>query len=742
MKSRRIIPGALSFVLVFAAVSLQAADLRDKLPAESILYLEFTGSDANRETFEKTPISRMYSSPEVRQTLASSVAALERLIVEKAVEEGPPREAVERIRDGLRVLWHKGFALDVLEVGMTENGPNVAALLVANAGEDAAKLVAAVEECLALAGLPPAAAETIEGMTLKALPPLGPGAPPIRYGVVEGYFVAAVGADTPTRFASALAGKAPTLATHVSMTKAFEKLGSGGPYVFYIHFDAEAALTQARSVFGAMTGAQSLPPPVEQFLAATGLDGVRSVSFASRVVDGAFEHAYFAACPAPRKGYFKAIAQTPLADDDLIWAPKDATLAMAVNLNPVEMFDVFVSSPADPEIQESIREGIAEVEAALDLRLRDDLLAAFGDGMMFFDAPSQAGLIATGAILVLVTPDEDRARKALERLGAALCSWIQSEFEAPAAVRTAKLGEHDVHYLTVPGKPIPVAPAWAIRDKRVVFGLSPQALKVTLDRVASKDVRAKSLLANEDFQQARRQLPEKLVGLTYADSRTTLRRAYPFVLLGMTLGAQMAAPYVPDVDLAALPDVNMFCEPLFGDIFGVSADDSGISYVARGPLPVPVGILAAAQLNTSALAISVLLPSLSRARTLSKRLVSAANLKQLGVHCHIYAQEHDGVLPPDLDTLVAEGFPEQLLIAPSHGGPERSYTYIPGHTVESSARWVVAYEDYEGMSDEGANVLFVDARVEFVRPLEEVHQLVAETRAALAEKKAADQPEP
>lgn len=46
-----------------------------------------------------------------------------------------------------------------------------------------------------------------------------------------------------------------------------------------------------------------------------------------------------------------------------------------------------------------------------------------------------------------------------------------------------------------------------------------------------------------------------------------------------------------------------------------------------------------------ALLISILLPSLSRARELSKRTVCSANLRGIGQACYIYAQDEPGVFP-------------------------------------------------------------------------------------------------
>lgn len=54
-----------------------------------------------------------------------------------------------------------------------------------------------------------------------------------------------------------------------------------------------------------------------------------------------------------------------------------------------------------------------------------------------------------------------------------------------------------------------------------------------------------------------------------------------------------------------------------------------------------------------ALLISILLPSLSRARELSKRTVCAANLRGIGQAMHIYAADDPGVFPAIADTYQA-----------------------------------------------------------------------------------------
>ncbi len=65
-----------------------------------------------------------------------------------------------------------------------------------------------------------------------------------------------------------------------------------------------------------------------------------------------------------------------------------------------------------------------------------------------------------------------------------------------------------------------------------------------------------------------------------------------------------------------------------------------------------------------ALLISILLPSLSRARESANRVVCASNLRQIGLATIMYADAHKGSLPPAIDTAVSTTYRWARLIQP------------------------------------------------------------------------------
>jgi prepilin-type processing-associated H-X9-DG protein len=121
-----------------------------------------------------------------------------------------------------------------------------------------------------------------------------------------------------------------------------------------------------------------------------------------------------------------------------------------------------------------------------------------------------------------------------------------------------------------------------------------------------------------------------------------------------------------------------------------------------------------------ALLISILLPSLSRARELSKRLVCAANMKGIGAALEIYAEDYPGQGLPTLQRLVDLQYvtPKQIICPSSDDQPgDCSYILVPDASIgaPTGSRAVVLYESLSNHGNEGGNFLFTDGHVTFER---------------------------
>ena len=145
--------------------------------------------------------------------------------------------------------------------------------------------------------------------------------------------------------------------------------------------------------------------------------------------------------------------------------------------------------------------------------------------------------------------------------------------------------------------------------------------------------------------------------------------------------------------------------------------------------------------------ISVLLPSLCRAREPANRIKCASNLRQIGQAITAYAQDNGGHYPPSLAVLLAhEDISAGVMVCPSSNDESSaaadtagavadltaaetnapahkhclSYIYTGrGLTIATASETsVVMYEPLENHEGEGASVLFGDGHVDWLNKRE------------------------
>src|ERR1700722_12907261 len=91
-----------------------------------------------------------------------------------------------------------------------------------------------------------------------------------------------------------------------------------------------------------------------------------------------------------------------------------------------------------------------------------------------------------------------------------------------------------------------------------------------------------------------------------------------------------------------------------------------------------------------ALLISILLPSLNRARETANRVKCASNMRQIGEAILLYSNDNKGAYPPDLGTLIkTEDITAAVFVCPTSG------TTVPSElTKDQEADWVNSNSDY------------------------------------------------
>ncbi len=129
--------------------------------------------------------------------------------------------------------------------------------------------------------------------------------------------------------------------------------------------------------------------------------------------------------------------------------------------------------------------------------------------------------------------------------------------------------------------------------------------------------------------------------------------------------------------------------------------------------------------------MSILLPSLNRARETANRVKCASNMRQIGQAILLYSNENNGAYPDKIEKLlVTQDITSEVFNCPSsndtpapgpagqpqasalNSGGHNSYVYVgAGLTNQAGANVVVLYEPMSNHDNDGTNILWADGHV-------------------------------
>jgi prepilin-type processing-associated H-X9-DG protein len=676
-------------VLGLTVLTARAEDMARRMPCDTALYIGWS------------QLVEM-DSPELRleQKLADAVAEL-------LAKQSPGRAPrwLKPLLDLLLTLQTRSVGIGLFDVTLLEGQPDVQAALVADAGDDAARLCETLHRLVAAALGPDLIQQhTVQEVSLECAH-LGQSPMYLLWGLHQGYFLAALGDVAAGQVIECINGTAGSLADAPELQFDRHKVqaqADGRHACLYV--DVRRIVTRGKELATQQMG--ELPPVVEPALQELGLNSVRSKYLHFDWTDGPPRVMAFAHLDGPMCGLLKLCDQKPLTDEDLRIVPKNAYWAEVGNLNLAELWQEArrVLESLAPQLLAPIDGVLAAGSQFVGFSLVDDLLPVFGDTWALFDAPDHGGILLSGTVLVAEVRDAEALQGMLTHLVQFLTP-LAGAADVRLMLKQVRHGEDEIHYVLIGGAPCPVAPAWTLVGDRWVFGLFPQTVATAARQVDPK-TRGESLLDNPEFQAARAAHGRPPQAVDYVDSRYFTRMFYPFVNALRTLGVSMLARYGLELDLQTMPPLPESAENVTNYVGLLSRDEDGVLYAGRGHCN-PLGLAA----GTTALAGSVMLPSLAAAREQARAAKSMANLKQIGTACHLYALGHDGQFPTSLEQLVEGGLiAREVLSSPLDPEGGASYAYVAGQTSEGDSENVLAYE----LTTHGdrRSVLFADGHVE------------------------------
>ncbi|HEY2586912.1 MAG TPA: H-X9-DG-CTERM domain-containing protein [Tepidisphaeraceae bacterium] len=479
---------------------------------------------------------------------------------------------------------------------------------------------------------------------------------------------------------------------------------------------------------------QTMWPKVRDDL---GLQSLKRLAAASGFDGKDYGTEVFLQSPEPRSGILKLVGDKPLGDEILAAIPQTVTTAGAGRFDSAGLFDLIrrLAADLDPQAAREFDRFFDSISSDSGVDVRRDLLASVGDAWAFFADPTIGGRGLASLTIVNRLKDPAKFEDSMARIEDYALKQLQKEAGAaganlPVTIKfdTVKIEDMTIHYLAVPL----VAPCWVVRDGNLYVSLFPQVAAGAARHGAEK---GPSILKNEAFTALRTRLGQQNpTGFSFEDLPKTAPDAYgAWLLISRLPGfADLFGVKSPPLLMPELPKLMAHLSPA-GSVTWVDAQ----GFHSKGIEPFPGSTLVASDPAVSALyaepmLISLLLPSLNRAREQANRVKSASNLRQIGLGAMMYANENQGQFPADLATMVKkEDLGPSVFIDPRSGTAPP-----PPGNVDAMAQWVEEHSDYvwlgkgknankvtpetvlaheklEG-NTEGINVLFGDGHVEFM----------------------------
>lgn len=658
-----------------------AAGLTRYLPTGAVAVIHYTGGQALRPAFDQSALGQIFNDPQMQEFLRKPKQALYRGIA--TATNAPRPELTQQICRWL-VGKESAFAVYV------EDKPQF--VMCVRLGADAPKARALIEE--ALKGTNSSRKRTYKKNEVAFT------AADHQQTIAKDVFVFATCTSAMDAMLERIGADATPAET---VTPPALEVGQG---IGWAVVDVSQALRKGRTSLtetGAVARFDAVVKElgierIQRFELATGFDGA-GIRTAVRISG-----------LAPSGGLFALYGnRIPLDNAVLKLIPQDVATASAARIDLAALWDTLmrvVELAAGPKDFQQLQDALATFEKDSQVRVKEDLIDAVGDVAVFYNKPGRMPLAGGEVALVLGLKEPQKFSQGVDRLldysAKKLAANQSTRPGMPMSIQHSKVGDVDVSYLG--GMPM-FSPSFAVKGQHAFVAISPVALNAA---IAQAEQPRSSLLDNPDYQSARAKLPEKAVAVTYEDTRQLAATAYAMLtVIGPMLAGRGDAP----VDLALLPPLAKIQEKLFGGVGVVTVD--GGEVVAQQYSAVGLNLTSFA--GSTGFMAALALPALNQAREKARSVNCMDHLKQIGLACHLYADQHGDKFPESLDELVSNQLlSSNVLHCPSaRSEPEVSYVYCRGLTPKNIYR-ILAFDIDGNHRNGGRNVLFCDGHVEWM----------------------------
>ncbi len=685
-----------------AAIPSAGENVAGRLPDGTFVFIVTSGMEQLRPVFDQSSIGRLWNDPEVQSFYIQTRDAVMGKIKEEAAKSGDEvgSEIISMLPNLAAEAIQCPMAIGFVEV--TEPSPvPFGVFAIVEAGKHKAQIQSLIEQIENKIGKDEIVDKTIGGITFHA--PNDEEAP-IFWGWHNDRFVVVF--NNPSgqwlNGLNAPAAKPSPLA---------RLEGSGDLVALYCDFQKIGGMvTKIMENEGQGDDLEK----IRKVMDSLGLRKVRTLTMRTGFAGKDIVTDQLLEAPSPRTGIFTAIKPVDLKE----FARTDARsmTTAAWNVDWAMLYDMIIKAVNNAmdtdEQRQEIQSGIADLEAKAGIQIRQGLLAGL-DGSMTMQA-YPGGVMPEMPLggLGLIAGLRDAAL--FDQQIATLTAMVSKEAK-PGVVQIVTQTREDGKKQTTVMSPMlglmQLVPNWITSGNRWILTTNPSLTKMLLTQQGPENSDYTPLGEDKTYQAMTTKLPGGIVLMKYSDTAASFKQTYQQIqgfwpmVMGAASGQGIVLPTM-------LPDIHTHIEGL-GKSVGYSyltADGLRTYYRGSGLESSPN-----VAMGGGAMAAAILMPAVSKARSTAQRVVSATNLKLIGLACHTYADDHEDSFPEDLDVLLKEGrIEEKTLTSPQKpkgfSGP--SYVYIVGQKPSGAYDNILAYEQPSFSKDSTVNVLFIDGHVE------------------------------
>jgi len=628
-------PGIGEFVIVFSLLGGFGLPLgippaeEDPLmykvaPEECLFYTTWAGMAAP-DPNSTNQTEQLLAEPEVQHLIAELERRVREGVRKVAEEEGPEAAALaEQLIGWGKTALTSPAAIFVEDVKIDPGGPpEIRAGALVRVGEQGAAIKAKLVEYQTAFLREAVTPVEIAGDTWYRIQPPEPGAPSITWGVRFSYLIVGVGDGSVEGIMERARTEMP------------EWLGRVRGQIPVPRTSTLTYLNVAKIVDMARP---FLPPQGGAIVEALGLGNVTALSSVTGLDDEGFVSRILLGIEGEPGGIFELVSDKPLTAEELAAIPADSTVALAARLDADAIFETILSvaEKIEPRAREQVETGLGQMQQALGIDLRADVLKALGDTWCIYNSPGEGGLVITGLTAVVKLRDAERFAATHEKL-LAMARGMLSQQRGPRGgpqIREVEFAGQTIYVLDAGEEEFPLAPSWCLTEEQLVAAPFPQNVKAYLSRGAEHRSLAEVPQVAGLFADG----PGPVV-LTYYDTKALFKLFYPMVpMMAQAISTQLKRGGI-DFDVSLIPSAGAIGPHLLPGVGAVRRTPAGIEMLSRQTLPG--GNVVA----TAPVSVAILLPAVQSARGAARRAASTNNMRQIMIALHNYHQVH-GKFPP------------------------------------------------------------------------------------------------